>query len=297
VRYFVEPMTGRVVIRQLVPAHIAQIVTDPEDVERPVRYLYRPPSRVGATESLTENWIPAEQISHFAVNKVSNALRGRGDLLPLLPWLRRYRQWLEDRVRQNRYKGAFIWHWSVEGAGKAEIERLRAEWAAAPPEPATALFTNEKETIKAIEPNIGAGDVRDDGRAIRLLIAAGAGIPEHYLAEGGNANRATAAEMGLPAIKRFQRRQEYFRQVVLTICTRVVAEARAVGRIGPRVDGTLSVQFEELMPAGLDREATAAKQFAEALALAEEKGWVDQPQARRLWWRFAGESETGMAAA
>jgi hypothetical protein len=75
------------------------------------------------------------------------------------------------------------------------------------------LFHNEVEEWKAVQPQIGAADVRDDGRALRLMIAVGAGMPEHYLAEGGNANRATAAEMGLPAIKRFQRRQEYFRQV------------------------------------------------------------------------------------
>jgi hypothetical protein len=49
----------------------------------------------------------------------------------------------------------------------------------------------------------GAGFVRS---RLRWLIAAGASIPEHYLAEGGNANRATA-EIELPAMKRFQRRQ------------------------------------------------------------------------------------------
>jgi hypothetical protein len=299
VRYYVEPVTGRVVIRQLDPAYVTEIETDAEDVERVLRYRYAPPSRSLTSSGLSGDgeWIPAGEVSHFALNKVSNALRGGGDLLPVLPWLRRYREWCEDRVRQNKYKGAFLWHWKVEGAGKADVERLRAEWAAAPPEPATVLFTNEKEDLKAVEPHIGAGDVRDDGRALRLLIAAGAGIPEHYLSEGGNANRATAAEMGLPAIKRFQRRQEYFRQVLLTICSRAVREAQKVGRLGPRVDTSLSVHFEELMPGGMDREGAAAKAFAEALALAEEKGWVEKKEARRMWWRWVGESETGTAAA
>ncbi len=49
-------------------------------------------------------------------------------------------------------------------------------------------------------------------------------MPEHYLSEGGNANRATAAEMGLPAIKRMQRRQEYFRQILERECTPEVTQ-------------------------------------------------------------------------
>jgi len=145
-----------------------------------------------------------------------------------------------------------------------------------------------------VQPQIGAADVRDDGRALRLMIAVGSGVPEHYLGEGGNANRATAAEMGLPAIKRMQRRQEYLRQVLETICARVVDEAVRVGRIGPRVNRGLRVQFEELSQSGIERESTAAKSLAEALALAEDRGWADKEQSRRLWWRFAGDAEEGM---
>jgi hypothetical protein len=156
------------------------------------------------------------------------------------------------------------------------------------------MFHSEKEVWKAVEPHVGAAEVRDDGRALRLMVATGAGIPEHYLGEGGNTNRATAAEMGLPAIKRMQRRQEYFRQVLETICRRVVEEAVKAGRIGPRVKRTLRVQFEELGPTGAEQAGAASKAFAEALALAEERGWADREQAKRMWWRFAGDPEEGM---
>jgi hypothetical protein len=102
--------------------------------------------------------------------------------------------------------------------------------------------------------------------------------------------------MGLPAVKRFQRRQEYFRQVLLEICGRVVVEAKRVGLLGPRVDVALTVQFEELLPSGMDNQGAAAKAYAEALAVAEERGWVRNEEARRLWWRYVGEAEAGMAA-
>src|SRR5687767_14309567 len=85
VRYYVEPVTGRVVVRQLDPAYVTEIETDPEDVERVLRYRYQPPSRSLTSSTLNGEgeWIPAGEVSHFALNKVSNALRGRGDLLPV----------------------------------------------------------------------------------------------------------------------------------------------------------------------------------------------------------------------
>src|SRR6266511_1182240 len=43
VRFFVDPMMGEVVIRQLDPLYIKEIETDPEDWERPLRYLWRQP--------------------------------------------------------------------------------------------------------------------------------------------------------------------------------------------------------------------------------------------------------------
>jgi hypothetical protein len=290
IRCFVDPTSGRTVIRQLDPLHIEAIETDAQDVERPLRYLYRPPGDPGAP--IEGEWIPAADVLHFAINKVSNATRGRSDLAPLLPWLRRYKDWLTDRVRLNRYKGAFLYDVTVAAAQKDELDRLRAEHAA-PPEPGTVLFHNDAEVWRAVQPQIGADDVKDDGRALRLMIAVGAGVPEHYLSEGGNANRATAAEMGLPAIKRFQRRQEYLRALIARLVERALLEQTRAGRLGPRLDRAFSVEFDEL---GDDRSGElgpALASFTAALATAADHGWVAADEARRLWWRFAGEADQG----
>ena len=48
-----------------------------------------------------------KEVAHFAINKVSNAKRGKSDLATLLPWLRRYKDWLTDRVRINNFVGSF----------------------------------------------------------------------------------------------------------------------------------------------------------------------------------------------
>jgi hypothetical protein len=310
IRFFVDPLTGRTVVRQLDPLYVEAIETDPNDVERPLRYLYRPPAAVASSESrvarpggpdsplatgyslLDGEWIDAGEVAHFAINKVSNALRGRSDLAPLLPWLRRYRDWLTDRVRLNRYRTAFLYDVTVTGAQQADLNRLRAAWAS-PPEPGTVLFHNESESWKAVQPNIAADDAREDGRALRLMIAAGAGVPEHYLSEGGNANRATAAEMGLPAIKRFQRRQELLREIVRRLVDRALDEEVRVGRLGPRADRSFAVEFDELGEARAGELGPALSSFTAALATAADRGWVTPDEARRLWWRFAGDADQG----
>ena len=286
VRFFVDRLTGRVVIRQLDPLYVTEIETDPDDIEKAVRYCYRPPGTLLAPAE--EEWIPAREVLHVAVNKVSNALRGRSDLAVVLPDIRRYREWLDDRILQNRLKSAVVWDVMVGGADQGEINRMRAQHAA-PPARGTVLFHNENEVWKPVHAGVDAGDAAADGRAIRLMVAVGALLPEHYLAEGGNVNRATAAEMGLPAIKRFQRRQQVFRAMLVKIIERVLAEAVKVGRLGPRMDRTFGVQFEELTTAPLEQVAGAVERLSSALGVASERGWVTAEEARRLWWRFAGQ--------
>ena len=51
VRFYVDAVTGRVVIRQLDLLNVTAIETDPEDVERPLRYLYAPPAATLAGSS------------------------------------------------------------------------------------------------------------------------------------------------------------------------------------------------------------------------------------------------------
>ena len=136
---------------------------------------------------------------------------------------------------------------------------------------------------------LGADDASADGRAIRLMIATGSMLPEHYLGEGGNANRATAAEMGLPAMKRFQRRQEVFRAMVTRIINRVLDEGMKVGRLGPRANRKFVVQFEELSAAPIEGLAAATERLTRALKMAEEQGWVSKEEAGRMWRRYAGQ--------
>ena len=309
IRFFADPLTGRTVIRQLDPLYITAIETDPDDLEKPLRYLYNPPSlsplssremRVnapfpegtmgaeGGALGGGEVWLPAADVLHVTINKVSSSLRGRSDLAPIIPWLRRYSTWLEDRARQNRYKSALVW--DLTATGPEEIQRLRASYATPPPS-GSVLVHNEREVWKPLSPEIHAGDAALDGRAIRLMVATGAILPEHFLAEGGNANRATAAEMGLPTTKRFQRRQQVFRAFLAQIVDRVLREARRAGRLGPRVNRAYAIQFEELSPIPVQGTAGALRDLSEALTQAIAQQLITVEAARRMFLRFAAQAD------
>ena len=140
---------------------------------------------------------------------------------------------------------------------------------AQPPAPGTVVFHNEAETWQPVQPSIGADDVAADGRALKLMIAAGAGLPEHYLAEGGHVNRATAAEMGLPTLRRFQRRQELFGRYLRRLVARAIQARQDAGALPTDVDTSFRVVFQG-SPAGYRPRGGAARGVVRALAAACE---------------------------
>ncbi len=160
IRFFVNRYDGSVVIRQVDPSLIDAIETDAQDVEKPLRYHRRP---IGQTMNATSGdpppvsfdadqpidtqgeWFMAgSEMIQVAINKVSNAKRGKSDLATLLPWLRRYKDWLTDRVRINKYKAAFLWDVTLTGADKKTIDRKKMEYGY-PPEPGSVIIHNEAE--------------------------------------------------------------------------------------------------------------------------------------------------------
>ncbi|MDQ6661724.1 MAG: hypothetical protein M3Z24_12260 [Chloroflexota bacterium] len=250
IRFFVNPYDGHVKIRQIDPSIIDEIETDRDDIETPLRFHRRPigpsaplPGDSSLPASPTSDkqngegewFIAGKEVQQFCINKVSNAKRGKSDLATLLPWLRRYKDWLTDRVRINKYKGAFLWDVELSGADRKSIERKKVEYAY-PPEPGSVIIHNEAEKWSAVKPEINASEAAEDGRAIKLMIAVGAQIPEHYLSDGDNGNLATAKEMGLPTILKFQRRQHVLRSMLRAILDRVVDEAQRVGTLPPSID-------------------------------------------------------------
>lgn len=301
IRFYVNKINGRVKIRQIDPSIIDQIETDPDDIETPLRFHQRP---IGPSATLPGDpplIVPLEQnnfagewfiagtdVVQFCINKVSNAKRGKSDLATLLPWLRRYKDWLTDRVRINKYKGAFLWDVQLQGADKKAIDRKKMEYMY-PPEPGSVIIHNEAEKWSAVKPEINASEAAEDGRALKLMLAIGAQIPEHYLSDGNNGNHATASEMGLPTFLRFQRRQHVMRAMLRAILDRVLLEARKAKVLPEQIDTGYDILFPEMNIADHQTLASATQMLVSALSVAKAQGWVSDETAMRLLFQFAGE--------
>lgn len=303
IHFFVNKYDGSVIIRQIDPSLIDQIETDPEDIEKPLRYHRRPigqvmsensgdsPPRFDPTQPADTQgqWFTAgSEVLHFAINKVSNAKRGKSDLATLLPWLRRYKDWLTDRVRINKYKAAFLWDVKLNGADKKTIDRKKMEYAY-PPEPGSVIIHNEAEQWSAVEPKISADDASEDGRAIKLMVAVGATLPEHYLADGDNGNRATAAEMSLPTLLKFKRRQRVIKYMLRCILDRVILEARKAGRLSPDLDASYDITFPEIDSGEHHTLAQGMSWLLPALQTARQQHWISDETAMRIMFEYCGE--------
>ena len=300
VTFHTNPFDGMTYIRTVPASLINDVEVDGEDRERELRFhevssvesidgvtrsasasaSRRTPSASGG--STEGRWWNAEEMRHYAINRVTGSVRGQGELVAVLPWLSRYKDWLTDRVLINRYKGAFLWDVSLEGADRAALLARRAELIDAP-KPGSILLHNERETWQAIQPAIGASDVERDGHALRLMVAAGAGVPLHFLAEGQETNVATAREMTRPTLRHYGRRQLVIGEMFEDIADEAL---RRSGRFGEGPWGVRAV-FEDLSRRDTEESAKATKAGAEGLTLAVERGWITNDEARELFNRFA----------
>jgi hypothetical protein len=291
---YTNPADGLSYFRAINAVKIDKIETDPNDLERELRYheLRDDDPMEG---KWWQGWETAKDdpsqpvILHYAINRPIGCIRGQSDLAPLLPWLRRYREWLEDRVRVNRYKNAFLWHVRLEGAGPGDIQSKQGQYAE-PPSPGSVIVTDENETWQPVQPHIQAEDVKDDGRALRLMIAAGAGIPLHYLAESESATRATATEMTGPTMRHYEHRQKFFCDLVLDVVEKAAYRARVAGRMRlPRGGLQLTTTVSDLREEDALKVARAAKEIITYLREMKALGFITDRKAMQMAFKFAGE--------
>lgn len=145
--------------------------------------------------------VPADQMIHAAINRHAYELRGRPDLYRILPWLRAYTDYLEERSRQNRWRNALVWWAKVINATSETIAQISAKFAQ-PPAPGTILTTSDRVEMTPLNGGSGAGDM-EDGRAIKNMAITGMRMAEYMFADGSDANLATATAQQLPALTRF----------------------------------------------------------------------------------------------
>ena len=297
--------SGMSYARAVPAAQIERVTTAPNDVQQELRYLPRPalddPDGPGA-ENAAQGWpayneredVPAPGGSfapvmlHYAINRPVGAVRGESDLAPLLRWLARYAAWLEDRARLNRYRNSFLF--VVRGRWGSEEERRARQSAlsAAPPSPGSFLVVDESEDWSVLNPQLESQDAREDGLALKKMIAAGACLPLHFLAEPESSNKSTAESAGGPTYRHFEQRQEFFTWLIGDLA-RVAARRRALVDPAVRPDARIQVTGADLSARDNAELAGALAAVVGALGSLRDRRLIDDAELLRVAYRFAGE--------
>ncbi len=265
---------GQATIRTIDPLEITEIITNEEDVED-VRYYkrewstatthgrvayYRSTTNIrnesardsaGQSVSSTEDAL----IYHFAHNTITQ--RGNPLLLPVLDWIKLYRQFLASRAAVMLALARFAWRNKVAG-GAAEVATAKATLQGLRPAAGATIIENLGSDMQPIKTDSGAAQAYQDGRMLKLQISAGTGWPEQYFGDISIGNLATAKTVELPVQKMLQSYQAIWAGVyddidqVILEHAKISPDKRYVDRdfpaISPEDAGVVAENMAALLP-------------------------------------------------
>lgn len=207
-------------IRRIDPLEITEIITDPDDKENEKFYRRRWADRQGTSHETiyrsTTN-IKGEatlDMSGKSVKHNDEAIiyrleynDGNPLLLPALDWIKQYRRFLASRIAVMLALARFAWHSKIKG-GSAAISAIKSKTNDAEIAAGSHLLENLGVDTQPIKTDTGATGAYQDGRMIKLQVAAAVGIPEQYFGDISIGNLATAKTVELPMMKMFQSYQK-----------------------------------------------------------------------------------------
>ena len=136
-------------------------------------------------------------------------------------------------------------------------------------------------------PSLGAADFNEAARAIKNMNLAGAGFPEHWFADGGNVNRASALEMGEPTLRNLLERQGFVSFMLRELVELVIDQAVAAGTLEESVSRRFTVEMPEMSVRDLGRAAEALSQVGSTVVELRKAGLIDRDTAQQLVARTA----------
>ena len=288
-------IAGMTYIRAVPATAIKNIETAKNDYEQPQFFEYQEDNQIEIKKVYAEDRLfPTleTRMYHFAVNRPVGGKYGEPDLAPVLIWLQRYSQWLEDRVRLNHYRNSFLF--TVKTMLKDEDARKRRqnELNMKPPTPGSILVTNESETWDVISAKLESGDAANDGLAIKKQIAAGTGIPLHFLAEPESQNKASAEAAGGATYKSFEQRQKVFLYLCEELMRIALRRRRLIDRSIPDPDDIhLELIGADIYPSDNNNLATAGATTSNIGTQLRKLGYISRKEFVRKVYKASGEED------
>ena len=263
-------------IRWIDPLEVTEIITDSDDKEnvkvyrrqwadtqgKPHNDLYRSTTNQkneAAKDSLDASVQKTQDalIYHLTYNTITQ--RGNPLLLPALIWMKYHIKFLGSRIAVMLALAKFAWRTKGKG-GQTAIDALRAKTHGKDIPAGSHLLENLGSDTTPIKTETGASAAYQDGRMIKLMIAAAVGIPEQYFGDISIGNLATAKTVELPMMKMFQSYQKVWEDTYQDI-DEVILEHAGI----PPDKWYIDRDFPKIAPADILQAATALVQILQVM--------------------------------
>jgi len=216
---------------------------------------------------------------YFQYSRTLTKSRGQSFLTELLDWIDALDQFQFNVLEGSALRNAFFYDMTMKGATKEELKQVDVS----SPKPGSVRVHNEAVEWDVVSPELNATDTSESMRQFKNMILAGKGFPEHWFADGGNTNLATAEKMAQPVLQMLKRQQKQIKYILKTLATYAI-EVQAQGVLNLGKDEYLDI---EVVTVDLERSDAAALGAAftaivGALSTATDKGWVSDDKAKQV---------------
>lgn len=279
--FFVNQVTGRVRMRSIPFAEIADIICNPDDAKEPWYYKrvwtesrmdmqtgaistatrtayypdwrYTPVSKPGRIGDAPVLW--DAPVYHVKVGGFSDWKFGVSEVYAAIDWARAYKEFLEDWASIVRAYRRFAFQLTTPG-GKRGIAAAKARLATTlgdtgtsaeinpPPVTGSVFIANENTKLQPVR-TAGATVSAEDGRRLLLMVAAGLGLPETFFGDVSVGTLATAKSLDRPTELAMRDRQTLWEDVYRAILDFVLLWALKAPQGPLRSFGAVQRQVED----------------------------------------------------
>jgi hypothetical protein len=218
---------------------------------------------------------------YFAINKAMSGSRGISELFHLADWIDVFDQMIFDFADKVRFLNSYVWHYTMTGANSKDVDDYQKKITANPPRQGGVFVTNEKVEVEAKTPDFKGADMSAGAEMVKKYGLGGAGLPDWFFADSGSGNRSTAAEMQGPTGKKLTMRQNHLVNCITRMISFVLQQAKLHGTLGLNVSTKHTVEVPELLVRDLTSAATTLTGVTGAVAIAEDRGWIQGVTAAR----------------
>lgn len=294
---FTAPGTGRVRLGYLDPCLINEVILDPDNAEQPIGLITKqwtgyatvPERRYLISLNVSDDELnaPARRLRdemvdgscfYSTVNKVSNGTRGWGDLLAKADWLDGYERFMFNRLERSELGTRILYDLELAGFTQPQVDEFAKTFKL--PNPGGVHIHNDKVKLDVKAPDMKADDAAVDARLFKHQCLAP--MPEHWFAGGGDANRATAAEMDEPTYKHFEDRQTDIKGILEDAIGHQIRTAKAFGTLEQSADETIDIIFPEMVKADLPKLGSSFQTVTAAASAARAQGLLTKVEARTM---------------